>query len=100
MGEEKLLWSDLKNAIVDAEEALIRLSTFGMAMKGDLFDSAIRNALNELSMWHVGMDELAERGVQDIDRDAVISAYHEHIMPLLGGWDITFDITSEEDDDE
>lgn len=100
MGEEKLLWSDLKNAIVDAEEALIRLSTFGMAMKGDRFESAITHALNELHMWHVGMDELEERNIQDIDRDAVISAYHEHIMPLLGGWDITFDITSEEDDDE
>lgn len=97
---EKLLWQDLKDAIVDAEEALIRLSTFGMAMKGDSFESAIKNALGELHIWHIGMDELAERGVQDIDRDTVINAYHEHIMPLLGGWDITFDITSEEDDDE
>ena len=87
MGDEKLLWQDLKDAIDDAYAAICHLATFGMAKKGDSLESAITNALNELSIWHIGMDELAEQGVQDIDRDAVVSAYHENIMPLLSGWD-------------
>lgn len=98
---EKLLWQDLKDAIDDAYAAICHLATFGMVtMNDDDLNHAVMEAKSELGMWHEGMNELAEKGVQDIDRDAVVSAYHEHIMPLLGGWDVTFDITSEEDGEE
>lgn len=97
---EKLLWQDLKDAIDDAYAAICHLATFGMVTMNDDLNHAVMEAKSELGMWHEGMNELAEQGVQDIDRDAVLSAYHEHIMPLLGGWDVTFDITSEEDGEE
>lgn len=80
-----LLWQDLKDAIDAAHDALYRLGTFGMVAECDELSNVIMPALGELGVWHYGMEELAERRVQDINRDAVVDAYMERIKPVLEG---------------
>ena len=85
---EKLIWQDLKDAIDDAYAAICHLATFGMVtMNDDDLNRAVMNAKSELGMWHEGMNELAEDGVQDIDRDAVMRAYNDSVKCLFGSID-------------
>lgn len=76
----ELTWQDLYDALKDADDAIGKLSTFGLYFSDERFHDVVHAAHNELGMWRYGMEALADRGEQDFDRDKVFAAAKGRFM--------------------